>query len=89
MKKKHHTTEQIIRILREAEGSQMKAEEICRKHNISPQTYYRWKSKYGGMDLKEAQRLRELERENGELKKLLADQLLKTKALEMALEKNL
>ncbi len=89
MKKKHHTTEQIIRILREAEGNQMKAEEICRKHNISPQTYYRWKSKYGGMDLKEAQRLRELERENGELKKLLADQLLKTKALEMALEKNL
>ena len=54
MKKKHHTTEQIIRILREAEGNQMKAEEICRKHNISPQTYYRWKSKYGGMDLKEA-----------------------------------
>ena len=87
MKKKHHTTEQIIRILREAEGSQMKAEEVCRKHSISPQTYYRWKSKYGGMDLKEAQRLRELERENGELKKLLADQLLKTKALEMALEK--
>ena len=67
----------------------MKAEKICRKHSISPQTYYRWKSKYGGMDLKEAQRLRELERENGELKKLLADQLLKTKALEMALEKNL
>ena len=89
MKKKHHTTEQIIRILREAEGSQMKAEEVCRKHSISPQTYYRWKSKYGGMDLKEAQRLRELERENGELKKLLADQLLKTKALEMALEKPL
>ena len=56
MKKKHHTTEQIIRILREAEGSQMKAEEVCRKHSISPQTYYRWKSKYGGMDLKEAQR---------------------------------
>ena len=76
----------------------MKAEEVWsiedemvfgRKHSISPQTYYRWKSKYGGMDLKEAQRLRELERENGELKKLLADQLLKTKALEMALEKNL
>ena len=56
----------------------MKAEKICRKHSISPQTDYRWKSKYGGMDLKEAQRLRELERENGELKKLLADQLLYT-----------
>ena len=75
MKKKHHTTEQIIRILREAEGSQMKAEEVCRKHSISPQTYYRWKSKYGGMDMKEAQRLRALEKENAELKGLLADQL--------------
>ena len=75
MKKTRHTTEQIIRIPREAEGSQMKAEKICRKHSISPQTYYRWKSKYGGMDLKATQRLRELERENGELKKLLADQL--------------
>ena len=89
MKKRKHTVEQIIRILREAEGAQIKADDICRKHNISPQTYYRWKSKYGGMDLKEAQRLRDLEQENSELKKLLADQLLKTKALEIALEKNL
>jgi putative transposase len=52
------------------------------------QTFYRWKSKYGGMSLSEAQRLREMERENTELKKLLADQLLKNKALEIALEKN-
>jgi putative transposase len=89
MKKTRHTTEQIIRILREAEGSQRSNEEVCRQHNISPQTYYRWKSKYGGMDLKEAQRLRDLEKENSELKKLLADQLLKTKALEIALEKNI
>jgi putative transposase len=89
MKKTRHTTEQIIRILREAEGAQLKTEEICRKHAISAQTYYRWKNKYGGMDLKEAQRLRDLERENTELKTLLADQLLKTKALEIALEKNL
>lgn len=89
MKKTRHTTERIIRILREAEASECSNEEICRQHNISPQTYYRWKSKYGGMDLKEAQRLRQLERENSELKKLLADQLLKTKALEIALEKNI
>lgn len=89
MKKTRHTTEQIIRILREAEGSLRSNEEVCRQYSISPQTYYRWKSKYGGMDLKEAQRLRDLEKENSELKKLLADQLLKTKALEIALEKNI
>ncbi len=89
MKKTRHTTEQIIRLLRAAEGSEQSNEETCREHNISPQTYYRWKSKYGGMNLKEAQRLRQLEHENSELKKLLADQLLKTKALEIALGKNI
>ena len=88
MKKTRRTTEQIIRILRDAEGEQLKTEEVCRKYSISAQTYYRWKSKYGGMDLKEAQRLRALEKENAD-KGLLADQLLKTKALEIALEKNL
>ena len=89
MKKTRRTTEQIIRILREAEASSRKTEEVCRTNNISAQTYYRWKSKYGGMDLKEARRLRALEKENTEFKKLLADQLLKTKALEIALEKHL
>jgi len=88
MKKSHHTVEQIIRILREANGSEQSHEDICRQHNISPQTFYRWKSKYGGMGLSEAQRLRELERENTELKKLLAEQMLKARALEIALEKN-
>lgn len=89
MKKSRHTTEQIIRILREIEGSGQRTEDACRAHEISVQTYYRWKSKYGGLQLKEAQRLRELERENSELKKLLADQMLKARALEIALEKNL
>ena len=88
MKKTHHPVEQIIRILREAEAAGQSNEETCRRHNISPQTFYRWKSKYGGMELREVQRLRDLERENTELKKLLADQLLKNKALEIALEKN-
>ena len=88
MKKTHHTTEQIIRILREAEASGQSHEAICREHNISSQTFYRWKSKYGGMELREVQRLRELERENTDLKQLLADQLLKNRALEIALEKN-
>jgi len=88
MKKTHHTTEQIIRILREADATGQSHEGMCRKHNISSQTFYRWKSKYGGMGLQEVQRLRDLERENSELKKLLADQLLKNKALEIALGKN-
>jgi putative transposase len=55
---------------------------------MSVQTFYRWRSKYGGMDLKEARRLRELEKENTELKKLLADELLRNQALKIALEKN-
>jgi len=88
MKKTKHTVEQIIRILREGDAG-ARTEEICRKHNMSAQTYYRWKKKYGQMDLKEVRRLRELEKENTELKKLLADQLLKTRALEIVLEKNI
>lgn len=86
MKKGRRSTEQIIRILRESEG--LSVDEACRQHGISQPTFHRYKRKYGGMDVKEAQRLRDLEKENGELKKLLADQLLKTKALEIALEKN-
>lgn len=88
MKKTRRTTEQIIRILREADSG-LSAEEVCRKHGISSQTFYRWREKYAGMDLKDAQRLRDLEKENAELKKLLAEQLLKSKALEIALEKNI
>lgn len=87
MKKTRRSTEEIIRILRESEG--LKVEEACRIHGISQPTYHRWKAKYGQMDVREAQRLRDLEKENGELKKLLADQMLKAKALEIALEKNL
>ena len=88
MKKNRHSTEQIIRILREADAGATN-EEVCRKHNISAQSFYRWRKKYGGMQLSKARKLKELEKENGELKKLLADQLLKTRALEIALEKNI
>ena len=86
MKKTRRTVEQIIRILRESDNGAT-VEQICRTHNISPQSFHRWKQKYGGMGLSEAQRLRDLEKENTELKKLLADQMLKAKALEIALEK--
>lgn len=67
----------------------MSTEEVYRKHSVSAQTFYRWRSKYGGLELSEAQRLRALEKENTELKKLLADQMLKGKALEIALGKNI
>ncbi len=87
MKKNRRTTEQIIRILREADTG-ITVEDICRKHQIGVQSYYRWKRKYGGMDLKEAQRLRDLEKENTELKKLLADHVLQVQALKIVLEKN-
>jgi putative transposase len=88
MKRTVHTAEQIIRILREAETTGTSVEELCRQHNVGRPTFYRWKRKYGGMGVQEVQRLRELEHENGELKKLLADELLRNKALKMALEKN-
>ena len=85
MKKTRRTTEQIIRILRDSEG--LSVDEACRRHEISAPTYHRWKPKYGGMGIKEAQRLRDIEKENSELKKLLAEQMLKSKALEIALGK--
>ena len=88
MKKSRHSTEQIIRILREVDAG-ASTEEVCRNHNISAQTFYRWRKKYGGMQLSEARKLKELEKENTELKKLLADELLRRKALEIALEKNI
>lgn len=75
MKRKRHTEEQIIKILKEAEAG-LSTADIVRKHGISEQTFYRWKSKYGGMEISEAKRLKELEEENRRLKRLVADQAL-------------
>jgi putative transposase len=75
MKRKRHTEEQIIKILKESESGLATAE-LVRKHGISEQTFYRWKSKFGGMELSEAKRLKELEEENRRLKRLVADQAL-------------
>lgn len=78
--KKRFTEEQIIGILKEAEAG-MKVADVCRKHGISDATYYNWKSKFGGMSVSEAQRLRALEMENSKLKRLLADAHLDIAAL--------
>ncbi len=74
--KKRHTEEQVIRILREAETNDVPIREVCKRHNISEQTFFRWRDKYGGMDVADARRLKELESENGKLKRLVAEQLL-------------
>ncbi len=74
--KKRFTDEQIIRILREAESREVPTKDLCKRHNITEQTFYRWRNKFGGMDVAEARRLKELESENERLKRLLAEQLL-------------
>jgi putative transposase len=75
MKRSRFKEEQIIGILREQEAG-MAVAEVCRKHGISQPTFYAWKAKFGGMGVSDAKRLRQLEEENGKLKKLLAEAML-------------
>ena len=85
--KKRFTEEQIIAILGEAEAGAT-GKEVCRRHGISENTFYRWKSKFGGMSVSDAKRLRTLEAENAKLKKLLAESMMDAAALKELLAKN-
>lgn len=87
MKRKRFTEEQIIGILKEHELG-AKTADLCRKHGISEATFYNWKSKFGGMDVSEAKRLKGLETENAKLKRLLADAMLDNAALKDLCKKN-
>jgi putative transposase len=80
MKSKRFSDEQIIRILHAAEAG-FSVADICRKHNCSEESFCRWKAKFGGMDISDAKRLRELVRENAELKKMVAEQALDIRML--------
>ena len=84
--KKRFTEEQIIGFLREAEAG-MPIAELCRKHAFSEASYYLWRSKFGGMNVSDAKRLKELELENARLKRLLAESLLENEVTKEALRK--
>ena len=81
------TQEQIIGILKQVETGRAVAE-VCREHGVGESTFYKWKSKYGGLEVNEARRLKALEEENARLKRLLADSMLDNAALKDALSKN-
>ena len=87
MKRARFSEEQIIGILKEAESG-VKAAELCRRHGISDATFYTWRSKYGGLEVSEMRRLRQLEEENRRLKSIVADQALDLRVLKDVLAKN-
>ena len=86
MKAKRFTEEQIIGILKQGQAG-MKIVDLCRMHGISDATFYNWRTKYGGMEVSDAKRLKQLEEENRKLKQMLADTLLENKAIKDVLSK--
>ena len=86
MKRKRYSEEQIVRILKEAEAG-MKVDDLLRKYGIARNTLYRWRSKYGEMEVSDVRRLKELEDENRRLKRIVADQVLELEAAKAVLKK--
>ena len=87
MKTNQHTAEQIIKILEQADKGDQTIGAICHTHSISENTFYRWRKTYGGMSVHEVQRLKDLEKENARLKRLLAERMLEVDALKELLGK--
>lgn len=89
MKGKRYTTEEKIRILREADAAGRRIPDICRERKISEQTFHRWKREFGMLEVDQAKQLKELQKENSRLKRMLADEMLGKELLKEALEKKL
>lgn len=88
MKKTRFSEEQIVRILQEAGRGDRTVEAVCRDHGVSVNSYYVWKRKYGGLETEDVRRLRELEKENSQLKRLLAEKELENDAMRSLFRKN-
>jgi len=88
MKRSRFTESQIVRILKEVEGGRM-VKDVCREYGMSDATYYNWKAKYGGMEVSDVKRLKELEKGNRRLKQMYADLSLENRVLKDVIEKKL
>lgn len=88
MKKKRFSEERIVAILQEGERGEATVAELCKRNGVSEQSFYRWKRKYGGMETADVKRLRELEKENARLKRIVAERDLEIDAMKEVLEKN-
>ena len=87
MKGKRYTTEQKVRIVREGQRAGATITDVCREHQISEQSYHRWKAEFGMLEVDQVKQLKELKRENERLKRMLADEMLGKELLKEALEK--